>query len=105
MWAFALNRITAIGLTVFLYLHLVMLSKLASGEQVYNDFVTVSKTPLFVFGELLVVIAGLYHGLNGLRVAMTSLGIAVPYQKYLFVILTILALAAGAVFAIRMFSV
>ncbi len=31
MWAYALNRITGIGLVVYLYLHLVILSQLLGG--------------------------------------------------------------------------
>ena len=33
MWAYALNRITGIGLVVYLYLHLVILSQLLGGAK------------------------------------------------------------------------
>ncbi|MEJ2706872.1 MAG: succinate dehydrogenase, cytochrome b556 subunit [Anaerolineales bacterium] len=105
MWAFALNRLTAIGLVFYLFLHLGVLSTLAQGPEAYGSFLQLIKSPVFVFGEFLVVIAGLYHGLNGIRIVLTSFGIAVPYQKQLFYVLFLLAVAGSVIFGIRMFTV
>lgn len=103
-WGFSLNRITALGLTLYLYLHLVILGQLARGPNAYDNFLKLIHSPLFIFGEVLVVAAGLIHGLNGLRIALTSLGVAVPQQKSLLVGLMALALLASLYFAIRMFT-
>jgi DNA-binding SARP family transcriptional activator len=51
--------------------------------------------------ELLVVVGGLYHGLNGLRVALTSFGIGVARQRALFYGLLALVVVASALFALR----
>lgn len=104
MWAFVFNRISAIGLTFYLFLHLVVLSTLAGGEAAFSQFLEIIHSPVFIFGELLVVIAGLYHGLNGLRVALTSFGIAVPYQKQLFYVLFAIAAILSLYFAVAMFT-
>src|SRR5688500_19014386 len=82
-WAFVVNRLSALGLTAYLFLHLAVLGKLAQGPAAYDGFIALAKNPLLVAGELLVVAAGLFHGLNGLRLALTSFGIGVPYQKHL----------------------
>lgn len=103
-WAFILNRITAIGLTIYLYLHLIMLGKLAQGPEAFDSFVALVKSPLYIFGELLVVAAGLIHGLNGIRVVLNSFGIAVPYQKQLFYGLITLAIIGCVIFGVRMFN-
>ena len=103
-WAFILNRITAIGLTVYLYLHLVVLGNLARGPEAYDSFVELAKSPIFVAGELLVVAAGLYHGLNGIRVALNSFGFAIPSQKQLFYAMLALAVVGSVIFGIRMFT-
>ncbi len=103
-WAFALNRITALGLTLYLFMHLLVLSQLAQGPEAYGGFLALIKSPLFVFGEFLVVAAGIIHGLNGLRIALTSFGIAVPYQKQLFYILMAIAVIGCAFFAYKMFT-
>jgi len=102
-WAFILNRVTAIGLTVYLFLHLAVLSKLTQGEAGYQSFLLLAKTPLVKFGELLVIAAGLIHGLNGLRIALTSFGVGVQRQKMIFIVLLILAVTGSAYFGYRMF--
>lgn len=102
-WAFILNRITAIGLTVYLYLHLIMLSKLVQGPESYNSFIATAKTPLILFGELLVVSAVLIHGLNGIRIALNSFGIGVRKQTTMFLISMGIAILFIFYFIYKMF--
>lgn len=102
-WAFILNRISGLGLTLYLFMHLAVLGLLAQGPQAYDRFIAFAKSPPVLAGELLVVAAGLYHGLNGLRVAATSLGIGVRHQRLLFALVVLVAVAGSLVFAIRMF--
>lgn len=102
-WAFILNRITALGLTLYLTLHLVALGQLAQGASAYNSFVALAKNPVFKVGEMLVIAAGIIHGLNGIRIALNSFGIGVRYQKLTFLILMALALVAIAWFGFIMF--
>ena len=101
-WAFILNRITAIGLTVYLFLHLLMLSKLAQGPEAYNSFIKLAKTPLIMIGEMFVVAGGIIHALNGIRIGLNSMGIGTRLQKQLFVGLMIIAAGGIAFFAIKM---
>lgn len=103
-WAFILNRITALGLTFYLYLHLVVLGQLAKGPEGYDNFVKLMHNPLAIAGELLVVTAGILHGLNGLRIVLTTFGVSVTRQKQLFYALMAVALVAILVFGVRMFT-
>jgi len=103
-WAFILNRITALGLTLFLYIHLLVLGKLAQGPNAYDSFVRLTHQPLFIFGELLVVAAAFLHGLNGVRIVLTTFGISVAYQKQLFYALMTLAIIAIVIFGYHMFT-
>lgn len=103
-FAFIINRISAIGLTIYLFLHLAVLSKLAAGSQVYDDFLLLAKSPIIKIGELFVIAGGIIHGLNGIRIALISFGFLLKIQKELFVGLMIIALAAIVFFAVRMFS-
>lgn len=102
-YAFILNRITALGLTIYLALHLFMLSKLAQGPEAYNDFITLAKTPVIKVGEMLVVAAGIMHGLNGIRIALTSFGIGARYQKQMALIVALLSAVMIAIFGYSMF--
>ena len=104
-WGFILNRITAIGLTFYLFLHLIALSQLAQGAQAYDSFIALVKNPFFKLGEMLVIAAGLIHGLNGIRIGLNSFGIAVTIQKQLFIALMILAAIGILFFGYRMFFV
>jgi succinate dehydrogenase / fumarate reductase cytochrome b subunit len=103
-WAFILNRLTGIGLTLYLFLHLAVLSTLARGPEAYDSFIALAKSPLFVAGELLVIVAGLYHGLNGLRVVLISFGIGTPVQRWLFYGVLAIVAIAGMIFVVKMFG-
>ncbi len=103
-FAFILNRVSAIGLTIYLFMHLVALGQLALGPAAYNSFIGLVRNPIFMAGEYLVVAAGFLHGINGLRVGLTSFGIGVQYQKQIFYSLMTLALIAILYFGIRMFG-
>lgn len=103
-WAFILNRITAIGLTVYLFLHLVVLGQLAQGPEAYDNFLILMKSPFMIFMELLVVAGGLIHGLNGIRIALNSFGIGVQYQKQMFLVVIAISIIATLIFGVRMFT-
>lgn len=103
-WGFILNRITALGLTLYLYMHLIVLYKLSQGPDAYDGFLDLMHNPFFIAGEWLVVAAGLIHGLNGVRIVLNSFGIAVPQQKQLLIVLMTIALIGSLIFAVRMFT-
>lgn len=102
-WAFALNRITAIGLTIYLFLHLGVLSLLAQGPGAYDKFLVLTENPFIKLGEWLVVAAAILHGLNGIRIVLTSFGVGVTRQKQLFYGLMALAALIILFFTIRMY--
>jgi len=102
-WAFALNRITALGLTFYLFLHLFILGKLAQGPGAYDEFLKLTENPLIKFGEWAVVAAAILHGLNGIRIILTSFGVGVTRQKQLFFGLMAVAVVIILFFSAKMF--
>lgn len=92
-WAFALNRLTGIGLTVYLFLHLGVLSTLLQGPEAYDGFIAIARTPLFLSFDVVLLFGLLFHGLNGIRVGLVGMGVAVRQERALFWTL----MAAGAV--------
>jgi succinate dehydrogenase / fumarate reductase, cytochrome b subunit len=102
-WAFILNRVTALGLTLYLTLHLVALGQLAQGPAAYDSFIAFAKNPVFKVGEMLVIAAGLIHGLNGIRIAMNSFGWGIRIQKQAFIALMLLAIVGIIWFGTIMF--
>jgi succinate dehydrogenase / fumarate reductase cytochrome b subunit len=85
--AFALNRITGIGLVIYLILHLIVLSSLTGGEAGWESFLRLARTPLFFLFDVALFGALLYHALNGIRVTLIGVGIGVRRQKALFYVL------------------
>ena len=91
-WAFALNRLTAIGLTVYLFLHLAVLSLLLQGEDGWNQFLAIAKSPLFLVLDIVLLFGVIYHSLNGTRVALVGMGVAARNHKTLFWVLAAIGL-------------
>lgn len=102
-WAFALNRVTAIGLTIYLFLHLGVLGLLAQGPGAYDKFLELTENPFIKLGEWLVVAAAILHGLNGIRIVLTSFGVGVTRQKQLFFGLMAIAVLVILIFTARMY--
>ena len=104
MWAYALNRITGIGLVVYLYLHLGVLSLLARGQSSWDSFVSLARSPYYLALDVLLLAGILIHGLNGLRVALTGFDIGVKAQKTLFGILMLVAAVALVAATLKIFG-
>ncbi len=103
-FAFIINRVTALGLTLYLLMHLVALGQLAQGPEAYDGFIAMMKNPLFKLGELLVIAAGIIHGLNGIRIALNSFGVGVRHQHTMFLLLMALSLILILFFGWIMFA-
>ena len=98
-WAYVVMRLSALGLVLYLFLHLAILSQLAMGPQAWDAFVAIAKSPLVLIMDVVLIIGILAHGLNGIRLALIGFGIGVPSQKlmlWLAVILTIVFSIASA---------
>ena len=94
MIAYILNRVTALGLVLYLYIHLVVLSLLTQGPAGWDPFIAIARTPFFLTLDVILLAGMLIHGLNGLRVALTGFGVGLRGQKPLFVALMIVAAVA-----------
>lgn len=103
-WGFMINRLAGLGLTLYLFIHLLVLGTLAQGPDAYDNFLRLTQSTLYKLGELLVIAAVLLHGLNGVRLMLTSFGIAVPRQRELFLGAMVIGLIAIVIFGIRMFT-
>jgi succinate dehydrogenase / fumarate reductase, cytochrome b subunit len=101
-WAFILNRLTALALTFYLGLHLVVLNKLTQGAQAYNDFVAFAQIPFIKTGEIILISAVILHGLNGVRLTLLTFGIGLRHQKILFIFSAVTTILVVAFFAIRL---
>jgi succinate dehydrogenase / fumarate reductase cytochrome b subunit len=74
-YLYILHRITGLGILLFLLLHLMMTTIFRiQGQDVWETTMSILHNPWFKIGEYLVVIAFVYHALNGLRLILQELG-------------------------------
>ena len=102
--AFALNRLTAVGLTIYLFLHLAVLSLLVRGPESWDSFVALAKHPLFLLLDVVLLFGVVYHMANGIRVALVGMGIGHPRHKTMFYVLVGIALVLFVVGAVLIFT-
>ena len=103
-WAYVVMRLSALGLVLYLTLHLVILSQLASGPAAWDGFVAMAKSPAFLLLDVVLIIGILAHGLNGLRLSLIGFGIGVPRQKLMLWIGLILTIVFSILSALAIFS-
>ena len=99
-WAFLANRVSALVLVGYLYLHLVVLSMLVRGSDSWNSFLALAGTRAFVAVDLVLFAAVVWHAANGVRLALVGTGIAVRRQRALLVgvvVVTVLVIGVAAV--------
>ena len=92
--ALSLHRLTGLVIVFYLYLHLAVLSMLLIGHSAWSSFLSLVTSKSFLALEVVLIGAVLFHGLNGIRVALVGSGIGVPREQTLFWVGT--ALATGA---------
>ncbi|MGH2536758.1 MAG: succinate dehydrogenase, cytochrome b556 subunit [Candidatus Promineifilaceae bacterium] len=104
-WAFALNRLTSLGLTAYLFIHLIVLSTLTRGQSGWDNFIAIVRSPVFLALDVLLLAGILFHGLNGIRVALVGMGVGRRSHRALFWLLMALGLVLLAVSAWRVFTI
>ena len=70
MISWILHKITGFAIVSFLIFHIWGMSQMSKGPDAFNAVIEAYKTPLFKFGEVLLLGAILVHGLNGMRIIL-----------------------------------
>ncbi len=96
--ALALHRATGLVIVFYLYVHLAVLSMLLIGRSAWGSFLGVVTAKGFLALEAVLIAAVLFHGLNGIRVALVGSGIAVRRERAMF-FAAVAVTVTGAIFA------
>ncbi|GCE26710.1 putative succinate dehydrogenase (cytochrome b-556 subunit) SdhC [Dictyobacter alpinus] len=68
MWSWLFHRISGLGILLFLFIHIVDISMLSFGPDVYNQSVLLFDHWVVRLLSLALVVAVLYHSFNGIRI-------------------------------------
>lgn len=108
-YAYALHRVTGLGILLYFLMHIVVTSLRAWGIYSWVPGGPLHK-PIYRFGEFLVVAAFAFHAFNGLRLFLVEMGLSVgrpiepvyPYKTSLGVQrpLLIVMMVFGALFLV-----
>lgn len=80
--SFTFQRLTGIVLLFYLLLHLAYLSSLLDKTgSTYQALITLTVSRQFLVFDLLLVLCGIFHGVNGVRIILHEFGLAYEYRK------------------------
>lgn len=98
MWSWVLHRVTGMLLFLFLLVHILDTALVRVSPETYNEVIATYKTVIMGLGEVGLVAAVLFHGLNGVRIILVDFLAKGPrYQRVMFwiVIGLVVVLLAG----------
>ncbi|PKV77681.1 succinate dehydrogenase, cytochrome b556 subunit [Nocardia fluminea] len=98
MWSWALHRITGVTLFFFLFVHVLDTALVRVNPDTYDQSIAIYKNPIVALMEMGLVVAVLFHALNGVRVILVDFWSQGPrYQKQmLWIVLAIWVLVSAA---------
>ncbi|CAB4559633.1 unannotated protein [freshwater metagenome] len=102
MWSWVLHRITGVAIFFFLLVHVLDTALVRVAPEAYNVVIATYQTPLIGVSELGLVAAILYHGFNGIRIALIDFwSKGAKYQNVMFWVVVGAAFVLFAAFAPR----
>jgi succinate dehydrogenase / fumarate reductase cytochrome b subunit len=101
--AWVLHRVSGLAIVLYLVLHIYSIGKL-SDPAMFNAEMDLYSKPIFKFGEVAVLAACVFHGLNGIRILLVDFAGGARYHKQLFyavLVVSVVVIAAGAIPILR----
>lgn len=97
--AFLLMRVTGIGIAIYLFLHIWSIGHVRHSEDAFNSTMGAYNTPIFWVMEYLLLLAVMYHMMNGLRLIVADFFELTEKQSVMLWIAGLVIVAVGAVCA------
>jgi succinate dehydrogenase / fumarate reductase cytochrome b subunit len=72
-FSFILHRLTGLGTLLFLTIHILDTATVYFAPSLYDHAVAIYQSTPFMIGEIILVFSVLFHGANGLRIALFDL--------------------------------
>lgn len=81
MVAHAVQRVTGIGLLLYLLLHVRTIHKLSEGQQAFDEALAFFRNPFFKLAEIALLGTVILHALNGIRLTLIDLSVGHDKQR------------------------
>ena len=95
MWSWILHRVAGVSIFVFLVAHIIDTSLVGWGAKWYDFAVNLYRNPIGRLGEIALIGAVMFHGINGIRIALIDfIPRATQVQKRLFYAVAVVFLVA-----------
>jgi len=95
MWSWLLHRVTGLGILLFLFIHIVDISLLGFGPQVYNEGILLFDSIIVRILSLALIGSVLLHAFNGVRIMLIDFwSKGTRYQRMMFGIVVTLTIIA-----------
>ena len=106
MWAWLLFRISGLVLVFYLGAHILVISTSQWSEagKTLNDLMKAFDHPVLILLDLALVVAVLYHALNGVRIILMDFGIGIKRHKTVYWVCMGVVVILFAIFAYVAFS-
>lgn len=72
-YTFVLHRLTGLGTLLFLIIHILDTATVYFFPSLYEHAIAIYRSTPFMLGEIGLVFAVIYHGVNGLRIAIVDM--------------------------------
>lgn len=106
MWAWLLFRISGVILVFYLLAHIIIISLGQFGVDggVFDDVMDFLEHPVAIVLDIALVVAVLYHALNGVRIILMDFGVGIKRHKVIFWSAMAVVVICFVVFAYVAFS-
>ncbi len=101
MWAWLLFRISGLILVFYLGAHIIVVStgQFGADGDTFNNVMDFLEHPVAIILDLALVVAVLYHALNGIRIILMDFGVGIHRHKIMFWSAMAVVVICFAVFA------
>lgn len=105
MWSWLFHRVSGLGILLFLFIHIVDISLLGFGPQVYNEGILLFDSVIVRLLSLAVIAAVLFHAFNGVRIMFIDFWRkGARYQRAMFVAAMALTIVVFVPMALYVFK-
>jgi succinate dehydrogenase / fumarate reductase cytochrome b subunit len=95
-WSWIMHRVTGVAIILFLFAHVVDTAVVGWGPEAYNRVLRAYENPIVRLLELGLVIAVLYHSINGVKITLVDFFPSLARSIKPLSILTLLVFLASA---------